>query len=417
MRGFCDDGGVAAACEAYIRPHMRTVAIIVAGNFTAAALLANPASAASPPSRDGAAQSDASPSTGPVLSRQSPVGLTVEAPADGGHPPWKLETSELCRLYRSPALDLEVARRGRVANAESDAHPAARASAERKALLAERNIRREAVRELVSRGLSIDPRNGMTTERKAALEALASLRHPAELEDATEVLSGEGFRKDLLASDGDVRTALFGALATDPWYGQARLVRFGVAAREVVAASARDALPAVLSQRALNALRVSLAGQREETINRAAMIAGAHPAGSLIPSLIQAQFEESAPAPQGDEAWIAIGKSTAYVAGLVPVVGNGSGAFQPIPGVVYEGSVLRIMESAVTIYRTEVHQALVATVEQTTGQPAPPLGFDKDRWMAWYANQYPQLAQAYAREHAEQSIAEGVRTSPARSDG
>jgi hypothetical protein len=100
----------------------------------------------------------------------------------------------------------------------------------------------------------------------------------------------------------------------------------------------------------------------------------------------------------------------------VPVVGNGSGAFQPIPGVVYEGSVLRIMESAVTIYRTEVHQALAVTIERTTGQPAPPFGFDRDRWIAWYQNEYPQLAQAHQRELMEQDASKGIKTSPARAD-
>jgi hypothetical protein len=64
-----------------------------------------------------------------------------------------------------------------------------------------------------------------------------------------------------------------------------------------------------------------------------------------------------------------------------------------------------------------VQRALVATVERTTGQPAPPFGFDRDRWMAWYRNDYPQLAQAFAREHAEKAIAEGVKTTPPRADG
>ncbi|MEY3142192.1 MAG: hypothetical protein RLY21_685 [Planctomycetota bacterium] len=278
-------------------------------------------------------------------------------------------------------------------------------------------IRRDCLRELVSRGLSIPSENGVTPERAAALSMLGSLTHPLELRDAVAVLSGEGFRKDLLSSESDVRKALFRALATDPLYGQPRLVEFGVTGDDEVASSARESLPPTLSPAANRAVEDALRASRERHVNRAAMIAGAHPAGTLIPSLIQAQFAETERAETGDEAWIAIGKSTSYVAGLVPVVGNASGAFQPIPGIVYEGSVLRIMESAVTIYRTEVRQALVATVEKTTGQPAPSFGFDRDRWMAWYRNDYPQLAQAFAQERAESSISEGVKTTPPRADG
>ncbi|MFN5496498.1 MAG: hypothetical protein ACK5C3_07975, partial [bacterium] len=327
-----------------------------------------------------------------------------------------LELSELCRRYRSEAMDAAVARRERARGAADSNSQAARDHAARRVLDSERDIRREALRELGRRGFTVDSRNGVTAERTAALELIAALRHPAELADAVEVLSGEGFREDLIAAESDVRTALFRALASEPSFGQPRLVLFGVGRNEAVAAAARDALPARLSPPALNAVRIALAGPREQTINQAAMIAGAHPAGSLIPSLIQAQFEEAEPPQQGDEAWIAIGKSTAYVAGLVPVVGNGSGAFQPIPGVVYEGSVLRIMESAVTIYRTEVHQALAVTIERTTGQPAPPFGFDRDRWIAWYQNEYPQLAQAHQRELMEQDASKGIKTSPARAD-
>lgn len=358
----------------------------------------------------------AAPPHGPSLSRQTPIGLTAEAAVAEEETRWTLELSELCRRYRSEAMDAAVARRERARGAAVSNSQAARDHAARRVLDIERDIRKESLRELDRRGFTVDSRNGVTAERTAALEMIAALRHPAELADAVEVLSGEGFREDLIAAESDVRTALFRALASEPSFGQPRLVLFGVGRNEAVAAAARDALPARLSPPALNAVRIALAGPREQTINQAAMIAGAHPAGSLIPSLIQAQFEEAEPPQQGDEAWIAIGKSTAYVAGLVPVVGNGSGAFQPIPGVVYEGSVLRIMESAVTIYRTEVHQALAVTIERTTGQPAPPFGFDRDRWLAWYQNEYPQLTQAHQRELMERDASKGIKTSPARAD-
>lgn len=337
--------------------------------------------------------------------------------SQGGVPEWRLELSELCRRYRCAASDANVERLQRLDDGTRSGSAAAVESANRRRGLLELEIRRDCLRELVARGLAVPSVNGMTPERSAALETIAGIVHPAELVDAVAVLAGEGYRKNLVASEADVRNALFRALAAEPVYGQRKLVELGTTSDDEIAAAARESLPTTLSPTALGELVDALGAKRERTINRAAMIAGAHPAGTLIPSLINAQFAETSDPKQGDEAWIAIGKTTTYVAGLVPVVGNGSGAFQPIPGVVFEGSILRIMESTVTIYRTEVHQALVATVEQTTGQPAPPFGFERDRWMAWYRNEYPQLAQAYARERAEKEIADGVRTTPPRADG
>jgi type II secretory pathway component GspD/PulD (secretin) len=44
----------------------------------------------------------------------------------------------------------------------------------------------------------------------------------------------------------------------------------------------------------------------------------------------------------GQRAWIAVAKATTYISNLIPVTGAGSGAFQPVPGVVYEGFVLDV---------------------------------------------------------------------------
>lgn len=349
------------------------------------------------------------------FSRQVPVKAALDA-EPAAAPPWDLERSELCRRYRAAAAESAIARLARIRSESRGPSDAANRARERRALELEREIRRECLRELVGRGLSIPLRNGVTPQRSEAIETILALGHPLELEDAVEVLRGEGFKKDLVMGESDVRNALFKALASDAAFGHAKLVELGVAASNDLSAAARDALPQELSASAIDVLRTALASSKEREINRAAMIAGAHPAGALIPSLIQAQFEETSAPEQGDEAWIAIGKSTAYVAGLVPIVGSASGAYQPIPGVLFEGSVLRIMESAVTIYRTEVHGALLATVEGTTGQPAPAFGFNRDRWLAWYRNEYPQLAQAFRRERLENEAAQGVRTTSPRAD-
>jgi type II secretory pathway component GspD/PulD (secretin) len=44
----------------------------------------------------------------------------------------------------------------------------------------------------------------------------------------------------------------------------------------------------------------------------------------------------------GQRAWIAVATATTYIANLIPVTGDNSGAFQPVPGVVYQGFVLDV---------------------------------------------------------------------------
>ena len=44
----------------------------------------------------------------------------------------------------------------------------------------------------------------------------------------------------------------------------------------------------------------------------------------------------------GQRAWIAVAKAQTYISNLIPVTGAASGAFQPVPGVVYEGFVLDV---------------------------------------------------------------------------
>ena len=243
-------------------------------------------------------------------------------------------------------------------------------------------------------------------QRRAGLAALARLTTPLELSCALKVLDGEGSRPNFIASDAEVRRALFAAMASEPTVGQVELVTFAVTADDPVRQRAADALPDRLSDAALARLSQLLGSDRERHINRAASIASAHAAGSLIPALIQAQYAPPREK-KGDEAWIVIGKQTRYVQNQIPIVGDASTSFQPVLGTIYEGSLLRIMESMVEIYRTEVHVSLAMVIEQTTGLPAPALGYDPERWMAWYRDDYPALAARHAevlrRSEEEQS--------------
>lgn len=261
-------------------------------------------------------------------------------------------------------------------------------------------------------------RGGVPAERRAAaLAVLSGLGTADELRAAIEILEGEGIRTNLFATDPQVRRALFAAMAREPEFGQPRLVALAVTADDPVGTRASDALPKVLAPAALAELSRQLAGDRELHVNRAAALASAHAAAELIPSLVTAQYAPPRPKKQGDEAWIAIGKTVHYVQNVIPIVGGASTSFQPVIGTVYEGSLLRVMESSVEIFRTEVHESLASVIEQTTGQPAPPFGFDRDRWMVWYRDEFPKLAAAHRASLEDAATAARSRTTPAARDG
>ncbi|MFM1805416.1 MAG: hypothetical protein RL136_2295 [Planctomycetota bacterium] len=273
-----------------------------------------------------------------------------------------------------------------------------------------RNLVREGI--APERGLDA----GVTRAARArALDTLAALRTPMELRAAMKVLDGEGSRPNFVSCDPEVRRAIFRALAREPMYGQAVLVELAVTGDEPVRHRACDALPEGLSPIALERIAGFLASDRELYINRAASIAGTHASAALIPALVSAQYAPPRK-PRGDEAWIAIGNTQRYVQNQIPIVGDASTSFQPVIGTIFEGSLLRIMESVVEIYRTEVHVSLTATVEELTGLPAPPLGYDRDRWLAWYASEFPALAERHAAERAARRDETDAETTPPARD-
>ena len=108
-----------------------------------------------------------------------------------------------------------------------------------------------------------------------------------------------------------------------------------------------------------------------------------------------------------------VGRQTSYIAGLVPVAGDNSGAFQPIPGIIYEGSLLQITDAVVLIYRTEVYTALVTLAQSSTGATTlANLGNNKALWHDWYRDEYPTLVARYGAERAKLEQASSVRELP-----
>lgn len=348
-----------------------------------------------PDSKAGSAP--ASPATATTPTPAAPAGIasgTTTPPSTG---------SALVDRYRSAEVEALLAQRLPPEAADPSGESTRRAQLR---MERETAIVRAALRELRRVGLA---RDAAKSDRNRALETLRALRGETELGEALAILSGNANESDLLERDRDARRALLLALAEDEAFGHPALVRLGVTADDQVRADAVAALPIRISREAEGQLATHLAGDRELHVNRAASIASAHAGAGLIPSLIAAQ---STPPRQkrGDEAWIALGKSVSYIAGAVPVVGDASGAFQPIPGTIFEGSVFRIMESVVVVYRTEVYYSLRAVVERETGQPAPPFGWDQRLWTRWYERDFPRLAAAEAERRGHEDTLRRTRT-------
>jgi hypothetical protein len=289
------------------------------------------------------------------------------------------------------------------------------AQSERRRIALEAELRREALRNLVQSGLdaSVASESGRAA-RAQALETLAALESTDEILAALGALGGLSGRGARIESDGEVRDVMLKVLAGNA-SGQAELVGAALLRDDPFTVRVREALPHALSDQALRVLHGGLFSRNEATIARAAMIASAHAAAKLVPSLILAQATESRRSEQ-NEGWIVFGKTNWYVANAIPVNGNGSSSFQLVPGSYFEGSILQIRESVVTVFRTEVHQALVAVVEQTTGEPAPPFGYDRNRWLAWREREYPALVARHGKALEEAAIREQIRTIEPRDD-
>lgn len=286
---------------------------------------------------------------------------------------------------------------------------------ERRRTALEAELRREALRNLVRSGLDASVASeGGRAARARAVETLAALESTDDILAALEALGGLSRRGARIESDGEVRDVMLKVLAGNG-RGQAELVKAALLRDDPFTVRLREALPHALSDEALRVLHGGLFSRNEATIARAAMIASAHAAAKLVPSLILAQATESRRSEQ-NEGWIVFGKTNWYVANAIPVNGNGSSSFQLVPGSYFEGSILQIRESVVTVFRTEVHQALVAVVEQTTGEPAPPFGYDRNRWLAWQEREYPALIARHGKALEEAAIREQIRTVEPRDD-
>ena len=192
----------------------------------------------------------------------------------------------------------------------------------------------------------------------------------------------------------DVRKVMFDHLSESGRIGQAALAWAAIHHKDVAMrteAMSRITLPH--DPLVLAVIETGLRDSRHAVVNASGSLAGAIGAAQAIPLLIFSQYSEDRVEKKGDLAWIAIGTQQSYVQNLIPVTGNGAGSFRPVIGTITEGFVMRVSDAVAIVYRSEVHIALERLSTTATGQSTASLGWDLNRWRAWYNDTYlPMLA-------------------------
>lgn len=224
--------------------------------------------------------------------------------------------------------------------------------------------------------------------RQAGLEQLREFTDPAAFRPMFEELRRE---------DDEIRLALLDHFASQGELGQAALAWVAIyAANEEKTAEREAALRNEATRRmtqppsipVIQVLDGALRSQTHRVANNAGALAGSLNALQTIPLLIFAQVTGDAVREQGDLAWIAIGTQQLFVVDVNPVVGNGVVAFEPVVSVINEGVVLRVVDAVAMSYRVDVHRSLVAMSTMEWGQSTEPLGYDPQKWWAWYNTEF-----------------------------
>ena len=241
---------------------------------------------------------------------------------------------------------------------------------------------RAIVRKHFRRGMSVE-------QREEGFRRLREFIDPAAFLPMAEVLGGES---------EDLRAFLINFLAEQGDDGQAALAPIAIHGSDpAIRNAAVDRIVNPAPDAVLRVIDRGLRDNRHAVANASATLAASLDALSAIPLLIFAQATEDPVRQRGDLAWIAIGTSRSYVANVVPVVGNNAGAFQPVLGVVYEGTLLRVMDAVAVNYRIDVHNALVAMTSNDIGQSTADLGYNLPAWYAWFNEVYVPFKQNQQR--------------------
>ncbi len=239
--------------------------------------------------------------------------------------------------------------------------------------------------------------------RAAGFERLRAFTDPASFEPMWMELRSE---KD------DVRLAVLDHFARQGDAGQSALAWVAIRSKapEIRAeATRRIQRPPVDS--VLAALDEALRSTEHETVNNAGLLAGNIHAIEALPALIFAQAAQDTAKTEGDLAWIAIGTTRSYVANVIPVTGDNSGAFQPVIGQILEGVVMRVADCVVTTYRADVHNSLISMTSFDTGTDTARLDWNMQAWWRWFNEEYVPFKQ---REDEELARAAAISAGAAK---
>lgn len=216
--------------------------------------------------------------------------------------------------------------------------------------------------------------------RQQGLEQIMEFTDPAAFEPLIKELAKEA---------DDIRLALLDHFSQQGDYGQGALAWLAVYDKDpAIRNESMMRLVAPATGPVLNILDQALRSRNDVVATNAGALAGALNALEVIPLLIFAQAATSAAESKGDLAWMAIETQIVFTAGLVPVVGDNAGAFQPILGVISDGFVLRIVDAVAITYRTQIHYSLVSMTTNDWGQSTEYLGYDMGQWRQWYNTEY-----------------------------
>lgn len=242
--------------------------------------------------------------------------------------------------------------------------------------------------------------------RREGIEKLKEFTDPASFRPMFDVLVKE---KD------DVRLAMLEHFAAQSEAGHAALAHVAIHADDAALRNeASRRIPTPISKPVLRELDKALRSPKHVIANNAGALAGVLNAVEAIPLLIFAQAtRDTAPANEGDLAWIAIQTSTVYVADVTPVVGDNSGGFAPVLGILREGVLMRVQDAVVVNYRLDVHRSLVNMANAETGEDTEHMGYNMREWWAWYNDVFvPQHNAKAAAKRATEPKPETAPTSP-----
>lgn len=235
-------------------------------------------------------------------------------------------------------------------------------------------------------------RSARKEQHALGFEAIRTFTDPASFRPMLEVLSRESIevKRTMLDHFGEQGDAGQAAIALAAIHDPDRSFRHEATTR--LHRPAADSVVRVVDD--------SLRDTKHEVVNNAGLLAGNLNILAAIPPMIFAQVADDPMARTGDLAWIAIGTTKTYVANVVPIVGDNSGAFAPVIGSVVEGVVLRVQDAVAFSYRTDLHDSLVAMTTADFGESTEMIGYDMRAWWHWFNTRYVPFKQKQAEEIA-----------------